>query len=55
MRCQKRKPCGGVEGGREEGIDRYPIPIAIDRPSAFLKGGGGEESPARRKDFPFNV
>jgi hypothetical protein len=40
MRCQKRKPCGRVEGGRGEGIDRYPIPIAIDRPSAFLSSIG---------------
>ena len=32
MRCQKRKPGGGVEGGMGEGIDRYPSIRAIDRP-----------------------
>ena len=42
MRCQKRKPGGGVEGGRGEGIDRYPRLRAIDRPLGSPSPPNGE-------------
>ncbi len=49
MRCQKRKPGGGVKGGRGEGIDRYPMGRVIDRPLEFPTSRS-KDNFARRKN-----